>query len=180
MRCSEGWLCQGIGIWPKCDVTQKPNECSHTVYISGKLAYQHVQNTTFEQFSATSLFRLTGWFHIHLFLYLSKIWYRFHSKIDNVLLTIKVESDGSVAFAACVFGGNFVIPSILCGHSGNLQSDVISCALWAWDKFIFSWKKQRKKHEQKIKSYHRFVLSWNKWEKNSLGNAYQCRKWVTP
>ena len=108
----------------------------------------------------------SGWLagFISTCFYLSKIWYRFHSKINNVLLTIKVESDGSVAFTACVFGGNFVIPSILCGHSGNLQSDVISCALWAWDKFIFSCKKQRKKHEQKITSYYRFILSWNKWE----------------
>ena len=30
-----------------------------------KLAQQHAQNTTFGQFSAASLFRLTVWFHIH-------------------------------------------------------------------------------------------------------------------
>ena len=39
-------------------------------YITGKLAHQYAQNTTFGLFAAASLFRLTGWFHIHLLLFI--------------------------------------------------------------------------------------------------------------
>ena len=50
----------------------KTNEGSRSVYITEKVAHHHVQNATFGLFAATSLFRLTGWFHIHLF-YSTKI-----------------------------------------------------------------------------------------------------------
>ena len=37
-----------------------------------KYAHKHAQNTTFGQFAAASLLRLTGWFHIHMFLFSSE------------------------------------------------------------------------------------------------------------
>ena len=37
------------------------------VYITEKRARHHAQNATYVLFAAASLFRLTGWFHIHLF-----------------------------------------------------------------------------------------------------------------
>ena len=40
------------------------------VYIIEKHVRQHGQNTTFGLFVEASLFRLTGWFHIHLFYHL--------------------------------------------------------------------------------------------------------------
>ena len=54
---------------------KRTNEGSRIVYITEKLMRQHAQNTTLSLFAASSLFRLTGWFHIHLFFhssYLSK------------------------------------------------------------------------------------------------------------
>ena len=48
----------------------KTNEGSRIVYITEKAAHQHAQNTTFGLFAAASLFRLSGWFHIHLFLFI--------------------------------------------------------------------------------------------------------------
>ena len=46
------------------------NEASHIFYITEKLAHQHVQDATFGLFTAASLFKLTGWFHIHLFVFI--------------------------------------------------------------------------------------------------------------
>ena len=40
------------------------------INITEKLVHQHAQNTTFGIYAAVSLFRLTGWFHIHLFLFI--------------------------------------------------------------------------------------------------------------
>ena len=60
-------LCQGSGIWPKCDITRgqlTTGEGFCIVCITEKLAHQHEQNATF------GLFRLTTWFHIHLFLFI--------------------------------------------------------------------------------------------------------------
>ena len=43
------------------------NGGSRIVYIREKLAHEHAQNTTCGLSTAASLFKLTGWFHIHLF-----------------------------------------------------------------------------------------------------------------
>ena len=43
------------------------NKGSHIVE---KHARKHAQSTTFRLFVEASLFRLTGWFHIHLFLFI--------------------------------------------------------------------------------------------------------------
>ena len=49
----------------------KTNECSRIVYITEKAVHQHAQNIHFGLFDAAWLFKLTGWFHIHLFLFIS-------------------------------------------------------------------------------------------------------------
>ena len=51
-----------------------PNQGSLIVYITEKHARQYAQSTTYVLFVEASLFRLTGWFHIHLFFYLSKVY----------------------------------------------------------------------------------------------------------
>ena len=50
----------------------RTNQGSCIVYIPKKPVLQHAQNKTFGQLAEASLFRLTGWFHIHLF-FISKI-----------------------------------------------------------------------------------------------------------
>ena len=67
------WLYQGSRIWPHSDATRtQTNEGSSFVNITEKAAHQHAQNVTFWYFAAAWLFRLTGWFYIHLF-YSSKV-----------------------------------------------------------------------------------------------------------
>ena len=73
MRFSEGLAIPGVTnlayIWFHEEA--KANEGSPIVSITEKAVLQHVQNTTFGLFAAASLFiRLTGWFHIHLFLFI--------------------------------------------------------------------------------------------------------------
>ena len=58
----KGWTCQGSLIWHKRDVTMGQGPIRALVSFT----LQHTQNTTFELFVEASLFRLTGWFHIHL------------------------------------------------------------------------------------------------------------------
>ena len=54
----------------RCHVCTVVNERSRIVYIAEKAAHQHAQNVTFGLFAATLLFRLIGWFHIHLYLFI--------------------------------------------------------------------------------------------------------------
>ena len=74
MRYSEGLAMPGVSnmasMWRHEE--KRTNEGPRVVYITEKAALQHAQNTTFGLFAAADLFRLTGWFHIHLF-YLSKV-----------------------------------------------------------------------------------------------------------
>ena len=68
MRYSEDLVIQGFSnlasMWRHKET--KTNEGSDTE----KAAHQHEQNVTFGLFATALLFRLTGWFHIHLFLYI--------------------------------------------------------------------------------------------------------------
>ena len=71
------WLSQGSRIWPQCDVTRRQRPI--IVYITEKAAHQHAQNLTFGLFTAAWLFRLTGLFHIHLFLFIEATIHGCHS-----------------------------------------------------------------------------------------------------
>ena len=64
----KAWLCQMSRICPKGDVTRRQRPMR--ALVSFTLQRNLRNNMTFELFAATSLFRLTGSFHIHLF-YLS-------------------------------------------------------------------------------------------------------------
>ena len=64
----ETWLCQGSQIWPKCDITRRQR--SMRALISFTLQRNLPNKTTFGLFASASMFRLTGWFHIHLFLFI--------------------------------------------------------------------------------------------------------------
>ena len=48
----------------------RTNQGSCIVYVTEKPAGQYVQSTIYGLFVEVSLFRLTGWFHIHLFLFI--------------------------------------------------------------------------------------------------------------
>ena len=72
MLYSEGLAMPGVWnlayVWRHKET--KTNEGSHIVYITEKLARKYEQNVTFDLFAAASRFRLTGWVHIHLFLFI--------------------------------------------------------------------------------------------------------------
>ena len=64
MRYSEDLAILGVSIL--CDVSRRQS----IVYLIEKLAHQHAQNATFGLFVAARLFMFTGWFYIHLFLFI--------------------------------------------------------------------------------------------------------------
>ena len=70
-----GWTCQGRGVSDLASARRqegtRANEGSSIVYITENLVRHHAQNTTYELFVGASLFRLTGWFHINLFIFFS-------------------------------------------------------------------------------------------------------------
>ena len=72
MRYSEDLDIPGVSnlasVWHHWET--KTNEGSGIIYITEKAAHQHTQNITFRLFAAAWLFRLTGWFHIHFFLFI--------------------------------------------------------------------------------------------------------------
>ena len=49
----------------------RTDQGSRIIYITKKPNRQHAQSTILGLFVEANLFRLTGWFHIHLFIYLS-------------------------------------------------------------------------------------------------------------
>ena len=65
-------LSQRSPIWLQCNATgrQRPMRALRSLNITEKASHQHAQNTTFGIFATAWLFRLTGWFHIHLFLFI--------------------------------------------------------------------------------------------------------------
>ena len=66
---AKGWTCQGSLIWHQREVT-RTNQGSRIMYIKEKPVHQHVQSTTFGLLVEASLFRLTGWFHIHMVIFI--------------------------------------------------------------------------------------------------------------
>ena len=50
-------------------VGTRTNQGSRIIYITEKPVHQHAQSTTFELIFEASLFRVTGWFNVHLFLF---------------------------------------------------------------------------------------------------------------
>ena len=61
-------ICAKVKTW----LTQKKkiNEVSYFVYISEKVAHQLARNMTFGLFTTASLVKLSGLFHINLFLFI--------------------------------------------------------------------------------------------------------------
>ena len=72
MRYSEGLDIPGVSdLAPACGHEgTRTNQGSCIIYITEKPVQQHEQSTTFGLFVEASLFWLTDWFHIHLFLFI--------------------------------------------------------------------------------------------------------------
>ena len=67
------WLSQESRIWPRCDVAWRQRRMRTYIYIVEKAAQQRAQNVAFGIFAAAGLLRLTGWFHISICFYSSKM-----------------------------------------------------------------------------------------------------------
>ena len=72
MRYSEGLDMPGVSDLASAwgHEGTRTNQDSRIIYIKEKHVQNHAQSTAFGLFIEVSLFRLTRWFHIHLFLFI--------------------------------------------------------------------------------------------------------------
>ena len=76
MCYSEGLDMPGVSdsdlasAWGPEGTKTKVSELNRIIYITEKPVQQHAQSATFGLFIKASMFWLTGWFHIHLFLFI--------------------------------------------------------------------------------------------------------------